>query len=49
MKYHTYKVSIATSNGLKFLEIVAIDLQSAHADIREAYSEDVVIVNSSIV
>jgi hypothetical protein len=44
MKYQTYEVSINAGSGLKFFEIVACDMQAAHADIRAAYGDDVEIV-----
>jgi len=43
----TYEISIAAKNGLKFIEVVACDLQSAIADIQEAYF-DVEIVSSKV-
>ena len=44
MAYQTYEVSINASGNLKFFEIVACDMQAAHADIRAAYGDDVEIV-----
>ena len=44
MAYKTYEVSINASGNLKFFEIVACDMQAAHADIRATYGDDVEIV-----
>ena len=49
MKYITFEVSIATNNGLKFFEIVACDMDAAHADIRATYGNDVEIVCTRLV
>jgi hypothetical protein len=48
MKYIKYEVSIATNSGLKFFEIVACDLEAAHADVRATYGDDVEIVCSRV-
>ena len=39
MKYNTYEISIVAETGLKFIEVVAIDLQSAIADVQESFFE----------
>lgn len=44
MTYQTYEISIIGINGLKFIDVVACDMQAAHADIRAAYGDDVEIV-----
>jgi hypothetical protein len=36
--YHTYEISFACNNTLKFIEVVAIDMDAAIADVKEAYS-----------
>lgn len=46
--YRTFEIAIATNNGLKFIEVVAFSLSSAHADIRECYGQDVEIVSSKV-
>jgi hypothetical protein len=48
MKYQSFEVSISTNNGLKFLEIVACDLEAAHSDVRATYGDDVEIVCSRL-
>lgn len=48
MKYITFEVSIVSGNGLKFFEIVACDMDAAHADIRATYGDDVEIVCSRV-
>lgn len=48
MTYHTFQIAIATNNGLKFLSVVACDMQSAKADVIEAYGSDVDIVSVSV-
>ncbi len=48
MNYKTYEISIATANGLKFVEVVACDLHSAQADVVETYGADVEIVSSRV-
>lgn len=42
--YRTFEISIATNNGLKFMEVVACDMAAAKADVVEAYGADVEIV-----
>ncbi len=49
MTYHTYEISIEAGDGLKFLEVVAVNAQAAHADIRAAYGDEVVIVCTTVV
>ncbi|CAB4197356.1 hypothetical protein UFOVP1309_8 [uncultured Caudovirales phage] len=44
----TYEISIAAKNGLKFIEVMAIDLKSAIADIQEAFFE-VEIVSAKVI
>lgn len=44
MAYQTYEVSINANGNLTFFEIVACDMQAAHADIRATYGDDVDIV-----
>lgn len=44
--YRTFEIAIVAKNGLKFLEVVACDMQSAHADVREAYGADVEIAST---
>lgn len=36
--YHTYEISFACNNTLKFVEVVAISLEAAMADLNEVYS-----------
>jgi len=43
----TYEISIEAKNGLKFIEVMAIDLQSAIADVQEAFFE-VEIVSAKV-
>lgn len=45
-KYTAFTVSIVSGNGLKFLTVVACDINAAHADIRAAYGNDVEIVTT---
>lgn len=49
MTYRTYEVSIEAGDSMKFLEVVAVDAQAAHADIRAAYGDEVVIVCTTVV
>lgn len=49
MKYQTYEISIVCGDSLKFIEVVACDLQAAIADVKEAYSDCVQIVQSRLV
>lgn len=44
MRYYSFEVSIASNDGLKFLSVVAVSVDAARADIREAYGPDVDIV-----
>lgn len=44
MAYQTYEVSINAGSSLKFVEIVACDMQAARADIRATYGDDVEII-----
>jgi hypothetical protein len=47
MTYTTFIISIAAANlTLKFIEVDAVDLQAAYADVRAAYGDDVEIVNA---
>ena len=48
MNYRTFQVSIATDSGLKFVEVVACDIDSARADVVETYGQDVDIVAVSV-
>lgn len=48
MTYLNFEVSIATNAGLKFLEVTACDITSAHADIVETYGADVEIVSTRL-
>jgi hypothetical protein len=48
MEYSTYEVSIVAKNGLEFLEVVAVDLQSALNDVNEAFF-NVEIVSARLV
>lgn len=36
--YKTYEISFACGDSLKFVEVVAIDMQAALADVEEAYN-----------
>jgi hypothetical protein len=47
--YFTFEVSIVAKDGLKFLTFEACDIQSAYADIRVAYGDDVEIVNARMI
>lgn len=46
MNYTTFRVSIVSGDALKFLVVVACDMDAAHADIRATYGDDVQIVNT---
>lgn len=48
MKYHTFQIAIVTNKGLKFMEVVACDMQAAHADVRATYGEDVEIASTGV-
>jgi hypothetical protein len=43
MTYNTYEVRIEAGDSMKWIKVVACDVPAAHADIREAYGEDVQI------
>lgn len=45
MNYLSFEVAIATAFGLKFLEVVAVDLAAARADVIDAYGADTDIVS----
>ena len=45
MNYFTFEISIAAGNGLKFLEVVAVGIEAARADVVDAYGADVEIVS----
>lgn len=48
MTYSTYIVSAIIADNMKFFEIVACDIDAAHADLRAAYGEDVDIVCTTL-
>ena len=48
MKYRTFEISIVAKNGLNFLEVVAVNLEAAVNDVREAFFE-VEIVSAKLV
>lgn len=48
MTYQTYEVSINANGSLKFFEIVACNMQAAHADIQAIYGDDVEIVSTRV-
>lgn len=37
MAYRTFEISIASKDGLMFVEVVALDLNDAYAQINEAF------------
>ena len=48
MNYGTYEVSAIIAGNMKFFEIVACDIDAAHADLRAAYGDDVEIVCTTL-
>jgi hypothetical protein len=49
MAYQTYEISINNGAGLKFMEVVACDMQAAHNDVKAAYGDDVEIVSTKVI
>lgn len=46
MPYQTYEISIVSGDSLKFIEVVACDLNAAIADVKEAYGNDVEVAQA---
>jgi hypothetical protein len=48
--YKTYEISIeAGGYSLRFVQVVACDIEAAHADVKAMYGDDVVIAATALV